>query len=294
MTPESPSTPQSQPHVPGAITSATGAGRMHRWNRRERELAAKRLMSMAFIEIRARGYTTREGREDPSEALEQIRLLADACHNLPGVIGRRPPAPGDIDPFIGPWRDPREHDWMARVLKSAELDTSWLDAAPRWPPVVAPVERPRPVRDGIRLPRNLREYRSVDTAMLRSLVNEALQAEPLPEARQAHLRLLLAHAAPEGRHLLRAIRRGERPSLARNGFTEFRCLARMNDQAVIAFRPRLRSGALAAIPLGLSPVRQLWLAASTPQRHEQDDYLWTRAHRATLPDCPLCVTPPTA
>ena len=52
--------------------------------------------------------------------------------------------------------------------------------------------------------------------------------------------------------------------------------------------------AVAAIPLGLSPVRQLWLAASTPQRHEQDDYLWTRAHRATLPDCPLCVTPPTA
>lgn len=109
------------------------------------------------------------GIEGPTEALEQIRLLGDACHNLPGVIGRRPPAPGDIDPFIGPWRDPREHDWMARVLKAAELDTFWLDAAPRWPSVVAPVERPRPVRDGIRLPRNLREYRSVGTAMLRSL-----------------------------------------------------------------------------------------------------------------------------
>ena len=239
---------------------------------------------MAFIEIRALAYTTREGREDPSEALEQIRLLADACHNLPGVIGRRPQA----------WRNPRKHDWMARVLKSTDLDTAWLDAAPRWPPVVAPVERPRPVRDGIRLPRNLREYRSVDTAMLRSLVNEALQVESPPEARQAHLRFLVAHAAPEGRHLLRAIRRGERPSLARNGFTEFRCLARMNDQAVIAFRPRLRSATLAAIPLGLSPVRQLWLAASTPQRHEQDDYLWTRAHRATLPDCPRCVSPATA
>ncbi len=136
VTPESRSTPQSQPHMPGAITKATDAGRMHRWNRRERELAAKRLMSMAFIEIRALAYTTREGREDPSEALEQIRLLADACHNLPGVIGRRPPAPGDIDPLIGPWRDPREHDWMARVLKSTDLDTAWLDAEPRWPPVL--------------------------------------------------------------------------------------------------------------------------------------------------------------
>lgn len=249
---------------------------------------------MAFIEIRTLAYTTREGRADPSEALEQIRLLANACHNLPGVIGRRPPALGDVDPFIEPWRNPREHDWMARVLKSTELDTAWLDAEPRWPPVVAPVERPRPVRHGIRLPRNLREYKSVDTAMLRSLVNESLHVESPAGAREAHLRFVLAHVAPAGRHLLRGIRNGERPSLARNGFTEFRCLARMNDQAVIAFRPQLLSATLAAIPHGLSPVRQLWLAASTPRRHEQDDYLWTRAHRATQPDCPLCGSQRTA
>jgi hypothetical protein len=229
---------------------------------------------------------------DPVGALERIRLLADACHNLPGVIGHRPPRPGDADPFIGPWRHPREHDWMAGVLKSAGLDTGWLDAAPRQSPVLAPAERPRLARGGIRLPRSPREYTSVDTAMLRSLVNEALEAGSPPEARQAHLRLLLAHAAPEGRHLLRAIRAGERPAPASGGLTEFRCLARMNDRSVIAFRPRLRSEALTAIPRRLSPARQLWLAASIPRRHERDDYLWVRARQRTLPGCPLCVSPP--
>jgi hypothetical protein len=250
-------------------------------------------MSQAFIEIRTLAYTAKD-KEDPADALERIRLLADACHNLPGVIGRRPPRPGDVDPFIGPWRHPREHNWMARVLKSTDLDTAWLDTAPRWPPVLAPVERPRLARGGIRLPRSLREYTSVDTTAFRSLVNEACEAGSPPEARQAYLRLLLAHVAPEGRHLLRAIRPGERPTLASNGLTEFRCLVRMNDQAVIAFRPRLRSEALTAIPRRLSPVRQLWLTASTPRRHERDDYLWIRAHQRALPDCPLCESPPTA
>jgi hypothetical protein len=162
----------------------------------ERERAAKRLMSQAFVEIRALAYTA-EDEEDPAGALERIRLLADACHNLPRVIGCRPPRPGDADPFIGPWRHPREHDWMARVLQPAGLDTAWLDAAPRWPPVLAPAERPRLARGGIRFPRSFYEYTSVDTATLRSLVSEALEAGSPPEARQAYLRLLLAHAAPK-------------------------------------------------------------------------------------------------
>jgi hypothetical protein len=276
-----------------ADTTAADALRGRTWSRRERERAAKRLMSQAFIEIRALAYTAKD-EEDPAGALEHITLLADACHNLPGVIGRRLPRPGDADPFTGPWRHPREHDWMARVLKSADLNTAWLDAVPRWPPVLAPVERPRLARGGIRFPRSLREYTSVDTATLRSLVNEALEAGSPPEARQAYLRLLLAHAAPEGRHLLRAIRAGERPASASSGLTEFRCLARMNDRAVIAFRPRLRSEALTAIPRHLSPVRQLWLAASIPRRHERDDYLWVRAHQRALPGCPLCESPPKA
>lgn len=292
MTPEPGSATPGQPQAHGTSTTAPDAVRARRWNRRERERASKRLMSQAFIEIRTFAYTAKD-KEDLADALERIRLLADACHNLPGVIGRRPPRPGDTDPFIGPWRNPREHDWMARVLKAADLDTAWLDAAPRWPPVIAPVERPRLARGGIRLPLSLREYTSVDTPTLRSLVSEALEVGSLPEVRQKYLRLLLAHLAPEGRHLLRAVRTGERPTLASSGLTEFRCLAQMNDRAVIAFRPRLRSEALAVIPHRLSPVRQLWLAASTPRRHERDDYLWVRAHQRTMPDCSLCESPST-
>lgn len=271
-------------------SSAMNTKRARRWSRRERERAAKRLMSQALLEIRALAYTAKD-KEDPAEALERIRLLADACHNLPGVIGRRPPAPGEIDPFIGPWRHPHEHGWMARTLKSTGLGTAWLDAAPRTPPVRAPVERPRLTPGGWRLPRSLGEYTSVDTATLRSLVSEAMEIGSPPKARLVYLRSLLTHAAPQGRHLLRAIRLGERPALASNGLTEFRCLMQMNDQTVIACRLRLRSEALTAIPRRLSPVRQLWLTASTPRRHERDYYLWTRQHRTALPDCSLCESP---
>ena len=89
--------------------AAVSTRRARRWSRRERERAAGRLMSRAFLEIRALAYGAQDA-EDPAGALERIGLLADACHNLPGVIGRRPPAPGEADPFIGPWRNPREHD----------------------------------------------------------------------------------------------------------------------------------------------------------------------------------------
>lgn len=149
-------------------------------------------------------------------------------------------------------------------------------------------ERPRLARGGIRLPRSLREYASVDTATRRSLVNEALGTGSSLEARQVRLVTLLAHLAPDGQHLLRAVRPRERQALDRDGITECRCLARMNDHAVIVFRPRLQGEALASITRGPSPVRQFWLAASTPYRHERDDYLWTRDHRAAMQDCPLC------
>lgn len=128
----------------------------------------------------------------------------------------------------------------------------------------APSERSRPARGGIRLPRSLREYTAVDTTTLRSLVHEALEAGSPPPARQAYARLLLAHAAPQGRHLLRAIRAGERHASA-NELTEFRCAVRMNDRAVIAFR----------------------------NGTNEDDYLRARSHQRALPDCLLCeYTPP--
>jgi hypothetical protein len=95
---------------------------------------------------------------------------------------------------------------MAGVLKHTDLDTAWLDAAPVVPPVFMPAEHPRLARSGIRFPRSLREYAAVDTRTLRALLNDATElgwpAKGTPDS-------ILAHVAPDGRHLLRAIRRGE-------------------------------------------------------------------------------------
>jgi hypothetical protein len=147
-----------------------------------------------------------EGKEDPTTALERIGLLADACHNLPGAGCA--PRRGDLDPFIGPWRSitTGEHAWMAGVLKSANLDTAWLDAAPLGPPAVTPAERPRPTWGGFRFPRSLREYAALDTSALRVLLVDAKElgwpTTGVPDD-------LLRHTAADGTHLLRAIRPGE-------------------------------------------------------------------------------------
>jgi hypothetical protein len=263
---------------------------MRPWNRRQRERAAGYLMARGFVEIRYSAFRAKS-EEDPAARIEWVRVVADACHNLPGVIGKPPPRPGDVDPFIGPWKssNPALHAWMAGVLKEAGLETAWLDAAPLLLPALTPAERPRLGRGGIRFPRSLREYAAVNTDTLRALLNDAKELgwpKGTPES-------ILAHVAPGGRHLLRAIRPGEMLfGPEREGLAEYRCLQQMVDGAVVVTRFWLRPTAVDAIPRGLSPVRQLWLAASVQQRHERDDYLWRRDHRATSPDCRLC-SPPT-
>lgn len=246
-------------------------------------------MATAFIEIRylARGP---KGKEDPAAALERIGWLADACHNLPGVAGSRPPRWGETDAFIGPWKssNPDQHAWMASVLKSAGLDTAWLAAAPPWPPLVPPAERPRLARRGVRFPRELREYAELDTEALRALLVDAREHGSRPKLAPGSE---LTHVAPDGRHLLRAVRRGEMLfGPAREGLAEYRCLLRMDDGAVVVARFRLRPAAFAAVPRGLSLIRRLWLTASVPQRHERDTYLWNRDHQADSPDCPICAS----
>jgi hypothetical protein len=59
----------------------------------------------------------------------------------------------------------------------------------------------------------------------------------------------------------------------------------------VVYRLRLRPAAFTALPRGLSLPRRLWLAASMPQRHERDTYLWLRAHQAAVPSCALGVLP---
>ena len=100
---------------------------------------------------------------------------------------------------------------------------------------------------------------------------------------------MLAHAALDGRHLLRAARRGEPlfgPKHER--LDEYRCLVPMNDGLVAVARYRLRPETFAAVPRGISPARRLWLAASVPQRHERDMYPWNRSHKENFTDCPTC------
>jgi hypothetical protein len=174
---------------------------------------------------------------------------------------------------------------MASVLKSAGLDTAWLDAAPLSYPPIDPVERPRLARGGIRFPRGLREYAELDTEALRALLTDAHE----PGSRKVGNNSLLTHAAPVGRHLLRAVRRGEfRFGPQYEGLDEYRCLVQMNDGVVAVARYWLRPVALAEVPRGLSLARRFWLAASVPRRHERDAYLWHRAHKANSPDCPIC------
>jgi hypothetical protein len=67
-------TPEPHSAVPSELqardaTTAMSTRRARRWNRRERERAAKRLMSQAFMEIRALAWTAKD-QDDPADALE--------------------------------------------------------------------------------------------------------------------------------------------------------------------------------------------------------------------------------
>jgi len=88
------------------------------------------VLSRGFTDIRTIAYKP-EIVGDPAAALERIRLIADACHNLPGAgPGRR--RDGRPDPFAWAWQtagaDKRE--WFTEVFWSVGLDTACLDAIP--------------------------------------------------------------------------------------------------------------------------------------------------------------------
>jgi len=100
------------------------------WTRRERERAATGVMSRGFAHIRTIAHEP-ELAGDSVAALERIRMIADACHNLPGSIGptRRDSSP---DPFAWAWQTASsdQREWLAQVLRSLDLDTAWLDNVP--------------------------------------------------------------------------------------------------------------------------------------------------------------------
>jgi hypothetical protein len=132
----------------------------------------------------------------------------------------------------------------------------------------------------------------VGTDALRLLMRDAMAHGVQPEVRHSPA---LAHLAPQGRHLLRAIRPDERlVGPAREGATEYRCLLQMDDGAVVSGRLRLRVAAFDTLPRALSLPRRLWLSASKPHyRQERDLRIWHVDHRRAAPDCQLCAPLPT-
>lgn len=116
---------------PVVLAAQATIGRMRRpWTRRDRSRAEIAVLSRGFIEIRTIAYKP-EVVGDPAAALERIRMIADACHNLPGAarVHRRGSHP---DPFAWAWQtassDKRE--WLAGAFQSLGLDTADLDAIP--------------------------------------------------------------------------------------------------------------------------------------------------------------------
>jgi hypothetical protein len=103
------------------------------WTRRERERAENGVLSRGLIDIRTIAYRP-EIAGDPAAALERIRVIADACHNLPGNA-RRHRQGSDPDPFAWAWQtvSPETREWLAEVFGSLGLDTAWLDAIPGGP-----------------------------------------------------------------------------------------------------------------------------------------------------------------
>ena len=265
-----------------------------RWGRRERTRIVNGLLRLALIEIR---YLARqpETAEDRGGALDRIGMIADACHNLPGAERIHPRTPYDLDPFVYLWQTstPAQRKWLIARFQSLDVDYQYLlDSAPWPPPARTPAMRPRLRRRGARVPHTLSEYVALDTATLRSLTLEAAALEPSGRKRPEHT---LAHLDPAGRHLVRASRPGEVLFLPAgpHDLHQYRGLLQMMDGATIVGHLRLRASSFASLPSNMTVAERLRLAATVPQPHERDTHLWTRDHRATDPQCPLCRPSPT-
>ena len=105
-------------------------GRPRPWTRRERQRAEIAVVSRGFTDIRAIAHEP-ERAGNPVAALGRIRMIADACHNLPGAArpGRRGSGP---EPFAWAWQtaSPDQREWLTEILQSLGLDTAWLDTVP--------------------------------------------------------------------------------------------------------------------------------------------------------------------
>jgi hypothetical protein len=245
-------------------------------------------MRNAFLEIRVLAYQPDKSRH-PGGVLDEIGMIADACHNLPGTVSRRLRSVSGPDPFVYLWHtaSPEQRRWLASQFRYLGLDHAWLAEAP-WPPKPQPPStRPRLGRGGMRIPRTAREFAAVGTERLRRLVLEGAALEPPGRKTPDNM---LAHLDHVGPHLIRLSRPGEVQFLppGPGDLQQYRCLLRMMDGATIVGHVRLRASSFAALRPNIPLLEGVLLAASVPQSNERDVYLWTRDHRAADPQCSLC------
>lgn len=88
------------------------------WTPRERMRAATGLMRNAFLEIRVLAWRPDTAPHE-GDALAQIGMIADACHNLPGAVRRRLGSDSGPDPFVYLWHtaSPEQRRWLAAQLR---------------------------------------------------------------------------------------------------------------------------------------------------------------------------------
>ncbi|MFI6758823.1 hypothetical protein ACIBF5_06715 [Micromonospora sp. NPDC050417] len=256
------------------------------WRRRTREYVKAHLLSAALIEIRTLAYLP-DTANHPTGHLEQIRLIADACHNLPTTGGVRRDG---FDPFVYLWQTTNAYQraWLVRHLDEAGVDYRYLAQSAPWPPPsTPPALRPTLRWGGWQLPRNPTAFKALDTSTLRSLEREALALDK-PTGKNHEWRL--SHLHPDANHILRPSRPDEnlfRPNGPAD-LVEYRAIVTMIDGAVIVDHFRLRESSFAALPANLTRTRRYQLASTPRRRRERDTYLWGRDHRASEETCPAC------
>ncbi|MFC9690707.1 hypothetical protein ACFTSF_19310 [Kribbella sp. NPDC056951] len=260
--------------------------------RREEQRVAAGLIYQAVIEIRAEAAAGLRSEEPDAE---RIHLLADVVHNLPsllggGRIGARSgppgwPGPGTFD-FYYLWTtaSTAQKAWLIEQFEDLGYDYAYLDTYGEWPVRTEPSTSLSLRRGGWRRPYGISSVRIVSTATLARLMTEAFDRGLTSKSYKSSI----AHLKADATHVLLPRHPDENFfSARRDGVWEYRVLQRMSDDALIDCHLIALRSSIAALPVDISRIEQLRLAA-LPESHARDTYLWFRDHKVVQPDCPEC------
>ncbi|GAB3931825.1 hypothetical protein GCM10029976_036800 [Kribbella albertanoniae] len=260
--------------------------------RREEQRVAAGLVYQAVIEIRGEAAARLRSKEPD---VERIRRLADVVHNLPGLlgggrIGARSGPPGWPGPgtftFYWLWTtaSPAQKAWLIEQFKDLGFDYTYLKTYGEWPVRAEPPTSLSLRRGGWRRPYDASSVRVVSTATLARLMTEAFDRDLTSKSYESSI----AHLKPDATHVLLPRHPGDNFfSARRDGVWEYRVLQRMSDDALIDCHLIAFRSSIAALPVDISRIEQLRLAA-LPESNARDTGLWFRDHRVAQPDCPEC------